>query len=177
MHIGFIFIMIGCSIIFIDKVSASINDYVKDIDKSNEIVDKVDFNYNEFKNKSVIVKDSIVEVSKSFVIYLEEFPSVNVEIKEKVLTVEKEINDLNPIIDELLNYCHYDLNNSKMNSQCESFKINLSNMMESYDKMIEVYNDVIGEYNVYSVANGKEQMLEYNNNINSSIVEAVKELK
>lgn len=171
-HLGFIFILIGCSIICIDKVSASINNYYNDVNKSNEIVESVNNNYTEFKEKSLNVKNGIVEVSKSYNLYLEEFPKVNQTISTKVKQVEETINSLSTTTDSLLESCQYDLNNSVMKNQCNSFKINFRNMMNSYDEMIIVYNNVINTYNEYSLRNGKEQIEEYKGNLDASIVAA-----
>ena len=171
-HLGFVFILVGCSIIFMDKVSASISDYYNDVNKSNEIVESVNNNYNEFKDKSLNVKNGIIDVSKSYNLYLEEFPNVNQTISTKVKTVEETINNLSDITNHLLENCQYELNNSVMKNQCNSFKINFRNMMDSYEEMITVYNKVINTYNEYSLRNGKEQIEEYKSNLNSSIVAA-----
>ena len=177
LHLGFIFRLAGLSIICVDKVSASIKDYCNDVDKSNEIIESIDNNYRLFKEKSLDVKNGIVEVSKSFVIFLEDFPNVNQEIELKVQKVENEINELSTTTDLLIDYCNYNLNNNKMDNQCSSFKLNFNNMMNSYEEMIGVYNGVIKEYNEFSVANGRETIGEYNEKINPSIVEASAKLK
>lgn len=176
-HLGLILILIGSSIIIVDRVSASINDYCSDVDKSKDIIENVSKNYDEFKTKSIIIKDGIVEVSKSFNIYLEDFSTVNVDILNKVNNVEKNINDLNTITDNLINYCDYELNDAKMNNQCSSFKINFNNMIDSYEEMIEVYNGVINTYNDYSKQNGKDTIELYKSNLDSSIVMASTKLK
>lgn len=171
-HLGFVLILIGTSIICVDKVSVGINDYYSDVNKSQYIIDSVYSNYDDFKNKSLIVKDEIVDVSKSFNIYLEEFPEKNEEILNKINKVESSINDLSVTTNNLIDYCSYNLNNSAMDNKCSSFKTNFVNMIESYDKMINVYNDVVKAYNDYSIENGKDLVEEHNNRLNSSIVAA-----
>ena len=177
LHLGFIFILIGCSIICVDKVSASINNYYNDVNESNEIISLVHSNYNDFKIKSLEIKNDIEEVSKSFNIYLEEFQIVNEEISNKVIKVENGINDLSETINNMINYCVYDLNDGLMDKECSSFKINFNNMMDSYSKMINVYNEVIKEYNEYSILNGKEHVLDYNQKLDESIEIASAKLK
>ena len=177
LHLGFILILAGCSIIFVDKVSASINSYYDDVNESNKIISMVHNNYSDFKINSLNIKNSIVDVSSTFNFYLDDFDVVNVEIVNKVKKVEDEINALYPTIDNLINYCVYDLNDEIMNNECDSFKINFTNMLESYNKMISVYNDVIKEYNEYSDSNGKEHVLEYNYNLDNSIVMASSKIK
>lgn len=175
-HLGFVLILIGLSIIFVDKVSASMTNYYNDVNESNEIIELVHSNYNEFRVKSLKVKDSIVVVSKSFNIYLEEFIIVNNDISNKVKQVESEINNLSNNIDNLINYCVYDLNNEVMVNECDSFKINFNNMIKSYDEMINVYNSVITKYNDYSILNGRESIEQYSGNIDYSIKEAITKL-
>lgn len=177
MHLGFVLILAGLSIICVDKVSASINDYYSDVEKSNEIVETIDKNYKSFKEKSISVKNDIVEVSKSFNLYLEDFPKENEGIVLKVQKVESDINELSTITDTLLDYCNYDLNNIVMDNQCASFKTNFNNMMSSYEEMIKVYNGVIDSYNDFSNKNGRENIEVYKENLDSSIVEAVVKLK
>lgn len=177
LHLGFILILAGLSIICVDKVSASIKDYYSDVEKSNEIVEIVNTNYNTFKDKSIEVKSGIVEVSKSFNLYLEDFPKKNEEIVLKVKKVEEDINELSTTTDTLLNYCEYNLNNNVMDKQCASFKTNFNNMMDSYEEMLKVYNDVINSYNDFSKENGKVSIEEYKENLDSSIVEASAKLK
>ena len=177
LHLGFIFIISGLSIVCVDKVSESIKDYCNDVDKSNEIVEQIDSNYKVFKEKSLDVKNSIVDVSKSFVIFLEDFPSINSEIELKVQKVENEINELSSTTDLLLDYCNYDLNNQVMNNQCSSFKVNFISMIDSYEEMLKVYNSVIKEYNDFSKTNGRESIDEYSEKLNSSIVEACAQIK
>ena len=176
-HIGFILILIGTSIIFVDKASASITSYYNDVNESNEIISLVHSNYNQFKTSSLEIKDYLVDVSESFDVYLDEFESNNQDIVNKVKKVEEEINGLSPTIDNLINYCVYDLNDEVMDNECDSFKINFNNMMESYTKMISVYNDIIKEYNEYSQLNEKEPVLEYQQNIDNSIEAAIAKLK
>lgn len=177
LHLGFLLILSGFSVICVDKVSASIKDYCNDVDKSNEIVESIDSNYKIFKEKSLNVKNSITEVSKSFVLFLEDFPSINPSIELKVQKVENEMNELSSSTDLLIDYCNYDLNNPIMDNQCSSFKDNFNNMINSYEEMIKVYNGVIKEYNDFSSVNGMEHIDEYREKLNSSIVEASAKLK
>ena len=177
LHLGFLFIMFGISIIFIDQVSASINEYYDDVNKSNEIIDEVGINYSLFREKTLIIKDKIVDVSKSFNIFLDDFLGKNVEILEKVNDVEKEINSLSDTTNDLINYCQYELNNNVMNTQCSSFKTNFTNMINSYEEMIKVYNDVIDTYNNYSIQNDLATVDNYVNGLNTSIMMANAKLK
>ena len=176
-HLGFVFILVGFSIIFVDKASASINNYYNDVNESNEIISLVHSNYNEFKINSLEIKDDIIDVSNSFKFYLDDFQVVNPGIIEKVKKVEDGINNLSVTVDNLITYCVYNLNDEVMDNECDSFKINFNNMMESYSTMINVYNDVIKEYNEYSDLNGKEHALEYNQDIDDSIKAASAKIK
>ena len=172
-HLGFIFILVGCSIIFIDKASASINNYYDDVNKSNEIIINVHNNYNDFKESSLVIKDNIIDVSKSFNFYLDDFQIKNVDILEKVKKVEKDINSLSTVVNNLIDYCVYDLNDEIMDNECSSFKINFKNMLDSYSKMVDVYNDVIKKYNDYSLLNGRELVDEYSENIDEEVEVAI----
>lgn len=175
-HIGLVLILSGFSLIFIEKVSASIDNYYNDIDKSNKIIDTVEKDYSEFKEKALSIKKSIVDVSKMFNIYLNEFKEKNVDILKNVNIVESRINEISDISLNIVNNCKYDLNSKKMEKNCESFKINYLNMIDSYNKMIEVYNKVIGEYNNYQIKKGLEPIDKYELKISSSILSLYKSI-
>ncbi len=174
-HSGFVFIILGISIICIDKVSANIKNYYDDLEKSKEIQKSVNEQYQVFKEGASKVKSSIGVVSSSFNFYLEEFDTKNIEILEKVSNVEKEIEELNETAKLLTNNCKYNLNNNVMNNECSSFKINYKNMISSYDEMVEKYNSVIDYYNEYAKKNNKEIVNKYLNNLSDNVKEMISE--
>ena len=69
---------------FVDSASASIKNYYEDIEESKKIINDVDTLYNDFKKSAVDVKNGIVDISKSFNIYFDDFEKVNKEIKAKI---------------------------------------------------------------------------------------------
>ena len=168
-HTGFVLILIGLSIICVDQVSANINNYYADLEKCKQIVKSVDINYTKFKDGANKVKDAIGDVSLSFDFYLDDFESANSVIKKKIIIVEQEIENLNMTADSLINSCKYNLNDSFMDSECNSFKINYGNMISSYNEMIEQYNKVIKYYNDYALENGKHSEQLYISNLGDEV--------
>ncbi len=157
-HLGFVFIIFGVSLMFVDHASASIKNYYDDIEESKRIVKKVDYYYEEFKTGAIDVKNSIVDISKLMNIYLDDFDKESTKIEEKIDLVKEKIYRLNITANELINDCRYNLNNKSMNNKCQSFKNNYMNMYDSYGLMIEQYNTVIDSYNKYAVNKGKKNL-------------------
>lgn len=176
-HIGVLFIIAGFSLMCINVVSASMKNYYADIDKSKEIVKNVDKNYKLFKQNAANVKDSIIQVSKSFNIYLSDYMKKKESIVEKINLVEKNIQQLDNISLELVSDCKYNLNNAEMNQQCSSFKINYKNMISSYNEMIDEYNYVIDSYNGYAKNKKKKQAEKYENNLGENVVKILNGIK
>ncbi len=170
-HAGFIFIIFGISIICIDQVSATIRNYYDDLEKSKEIIKNVDEQYKIFKDGATNVKESIDVVSSSFNFYLDDFENENSKIMKNISNVEEEIEKLNITASALINNCNYDLNNSFMDNQCSSFKINYKNMISSYEEMIKQYNSVIDYYNEYAIKNDKETVDSYTNQLSDNVKE------
>lgn len=135
---------------FIDKVSASIKDYQDDIDRSNEIVSSIDKDFSEFLIIAEDVKKDILDVSKSFDFYLNQFLDKNIELMKKVGNIEDKINSLNELSNRMIENCKYDLNNSSMDSKCSSFEKNYVNMIASFKTMVDKYNSVVDTYNAYA---------------------------
>ena len=135
---------------FIENVSASIKKYHDDIDRSNEIVNSINNDYEEFVITATEIKSDIVEVSKSFDFYLNQFLDKNVELLKKVSNIENKINSLDSLSYRMIENCKYDLNNSSMDSKCSSFDKNYVNMVESFNTMISKYNSVVDTYNTYA---------------------------
>lgn len=161
---------------FVDSASASIKNYYEDIEESKKIINDVDTLYNDFKKSAVDVKNGIVDISKSFNIYFDDFEKVNKEIKAKIENVQELINKTNVVSNELINKCRYNLNDSEMNNQCKSFKTNYVNMISSYKNMIEQYNKVITSYNNYAARKGKVSVAMLSKEIGESkkIVDLIK---
>ena len=168
-HLGFIFIIAGISIICIENVSASIKNYYEDIGRSKEIIKKVNEDYETFKTITVDVKNNIVDVSKTLNVYLDEFTNKNEVIKQKIEKVEENITELNKVSKRLINNCKYNINNKSMISKCQSFKINYKNMSESFDEMIKEYNKVINTYNVYAKKKNNKELPLYESEIQNDL--------
>ncbi|MBR1386704.1 MAG: hypothetical protein IJ568_07735 [Bacilli bacterium] len=169
-HLGFIFIIAGISIICIENVSASIKNYYDDIGKSKKIVSEVNEDYKIFKESILNVKNSIVDVSKTLNIYLEEFTNKNTIINQKIIKIEEEILKINEPSKRLINNCKYNLNNKTMISKCQSFKTNYKNMADSYIEMIKEYNKVIKSYNVYAKKINNKELPLYESKIENNII-------
>lgn len=170
-HLGVLLIIIGSSIGFADNASLSIDSYYDDIYKSNAIIKHVNVNYSTIKDKVLIVKNNIVETSKMFNVYFEEFDNKNTEIVNNIKKVEESIKEIVDPSVELNDYCQYELNDNVMNNQCDSFRINIKNMIDSYKELIKVYNDVIKSYNEFASNNGRNLVLEHEENIDTKLIE------
>ncbi len=148
-HLGFLFIIAGMSIICIDKVNANINRYYFDVEKSKEIVEEVNNDYLTFRNSALTVKNKIEDVSKSLSVFLDSFEEENIKIIEKINDIEKDIKNINILKNRLEVNCNYDINNMNMSNNCESFNLNYQNMINSYDDMLVQYNKVLKIYSEY----------------------------
>ena len=148
-HLGFLFIIAGLSIICVEKVSANINEYYADINRSKEIFNAVESDYNEFVSNASLVKNNMVNVSNALDVYLEEFPEKESLIVEKIKVVDENINSLKEISLRIVENCKYELNNKAMENKCSNFILNYNRMIESYKVMVREYNKVIDSYNDY----------------------------
>ena len=148
-HLGFLFIIAGMSIICIDKVNANINRYYFDVEKSKAIVEEVNNDYLTFRNYALTVKNKIEDVSKSLSVFLDSFEEENIKIIEKINDIEKDIENINILKNRLEVNCNYDINNMNMSNNCESFNLNYQNMINSYDDMLVQYNKVLKIYSEY----------------------------
>lgn len=175
-HIGILFILLGLSFFFIKVANAAINDYYSDVDKSHEIVKSVEDNYSLFMDNANSVKNTIIDVSKSYNFYLVQFVEKSKLLQTKFNTVEQNIDNINKYTKELINNCKYDLNNSLMDSKCSSYKINYVNMIESYKEMIDEYNKVVDSYNLYAKKHGISVIKKYEYNLKEETNTILKEL-
>ncbi len=148
-HLGFLFIIAGMSIICIDKVNASINRYYFDVEKSKEIVEEVKNDYLTFRSSALTIKNKVEDVSKSLSVFLDSFEEENIKIIEKINDVEKNIESINILKSRLEVNCSYDINNINMSNNCESFNLNYKNMINSYNDMLAQYNKVLKKYSEY----------------------------
>ena len=148
-HLGFLFIIAGMSIICIDKVNANINKYYFDVEKSKAIVEEVNNDYLTFRNSALTVKNKIEDVSKSLSVFLDSFEEENIKIIEKINDIEKDIENIDILKNRLEVNCNYDINNMNMSNKCESFNLNYQNMINSYDDMLVQYNKVLKIYSEY----------------------------
>ncbi len=175
-HIGILFILLGISSFFIKVVNAAINDYYSDLDKSHEIVKNVEDNYSLFMDNANNVKNTIVDVSKSYNFYLVQFVEKSKLLQNKFNSVEEYIEGINKYTRELIDNCKYDLNNSLMDSKCSSYKVNYVNMIESYKNMVDEYNKVVDSYNLYAKKHGMMASKTYEYNLSEETNTILKEL-
>lgn len=157
--------------ICVDKVSANINDYYADINRSKEIYTAVESDYKEFVSSASGVKSHMVDVSDSLDVYLEEFPNKESLIVEKIQVVDEDINSLKEISLRIIDNCKYELNNNAMENKCNNFILNYNRMIESYKVMVSEYNKVIDSYNNYK---GKDVYKYYTGGVDYSIYDLIK---
>lgn len=175
-HIGILFILLGVSSFFIKVVNAAIKDYYSDLDKSHEIVKNVEDNYSLFMDTANNVKNTIVDVSKSYNFYLVQFVEKSKTLQSKFNTVEQEIENINGYTKKLIDNCKYDLNNSLMDSKCSSYKVNYINMINSYKEMIDEYNKIVDSYNTYAKKHGVSVTKKYEYQLSEDTNTILKEL-
>ncbi len=149
LHLGFLFIIAGISIICIDKVNASINRYYYDVEKSRQITESVSEDYLTFKDTALNVKEKVENVSKSLSVFLDSFEEENIKIVGMINDIEKDINGLDELKNRIKENCGYNLNDVNMKNKCESFDLNYGNMITLYDDMLVQYNKVLKSYSEY----------------------------
>ena len=155
--------------ICVQQVSASINDYYYDIDKSKEVIKQVEQDYDTFKAELIDVKNEIVDISKMLNVYLDEFTNKNQIVLPKIKNVENKIIELIPISERLINNCKYNIQNSAIKNNCQNFKQNYNNMIASYEETVTKYNKVIDIYNTYAKKKNEESVDKYETDLKSKI--------
>lgn len=168
-HGGLLLILLGLSIICVDTVSAAIKSYCDDLDKSSAIVREVNDDYDSFMESAKSVREDIIDVSKSFDFYLNQFSKQNVVLLEKIHNIESKIDNLNDLSKNMIDNCEYDINNPVVENKCSSFKKNYKNMVQSYYTMIDEYNIVLDTYNNYAEKNNAKKIDKYIYNLSFEI--------
>ncbi len=176
-RIGFALLTLGSSMFCIEQVSANMNKFYNDIDKSKEIVRNVDIAFSDFIEQANKVKDEMIDYSQSFNFYLDDFLEESVKLQEKIHIVEQEIDKMNDNASTIIDGCQYEINNNNMESNCSNFKTNYLNMINSYDIMIEEYNKVVDKYNVHAESIGFDIASNYTSSLSERTNEIIKNLK
>ena len=169
-YIGFLLILCGLSLLCIDHVSASIDNYYEDVEIGKDIINSVNSDYSDFKKIALEIKDDIVYVSKYLNSYLEDFADNSHEVEAKVAEIENKLVEIDLYVDNLISMCSYEIIDENMVNQCNSFKTNYKNMVNSYKFMIIQYDNVVDAYNTYAESKGRDTL----NKHVSSIVNEVR---
>lgn len=173
--LGFIFVIISGSIIFYKEVSYSISKYNADVAKGNEVIVSIDKDYATFNEIVPSYKEDIVVVSNLLNLYYDDFLAKNSSIIEKIEIVSSELNSLVESVSELSNNCKYDLN-ATVHDKCNNFYVNFKSMIDAYFEMINAYNNVVEQYNVYANKNGKKNVSKYDSKLSNELYNIYKEI-
>lgn len=161
--LGTLLISIGFFIVFWKDVSFKVDVFNKDVEKSREIVRTVNYDYNIFNKIVVPYKEEVVKFSNSLDFYYDNFAQKNGSFLESIDNIKSYIIDSVPIASRMLDNCKYELNNEIMSQQCSIFSINFKAMIDVYSDMIVEYNKVVEKYNQYAVSVGSQTISLYVN--------------
>ena len=150
---GLLLIIVGVSSTSFEVVSSYIGEVNKDVKTTNTIIDSIDKNYNNLNRDVTSFKDDLEDTYSHFNMFLEEFPvKKNIllnDIKNTKLNLGKIYLSKNNLDKE----CSKNLNRQEQKEKCEIYTINTDNATESYKKLVDKYNYIVGKYNKYAKKN------------------------
>ena len=166
LKIGFALIFIGIFVMSLEHVLAYINDYCIEVEKSNNIKNKINYYYDIININANELKDDMVIISDSFNVYFDDFDIEKNNILSSIEKIHDRLNNNSFKIIVLYNSCQYDFDNNLLNEKCRVFSSNYLKMIDSYRIIVDKYNDFVKQYNSYAYENGKTKLSFYIGDIN-----------
>ena len=137
---------------------SALKDFNNDYLLSRIIITNTKDSYTDFNEQVSKYKEDISKFYDSLDFYYDQASSV-----------EKDLKNLEDISLELFNNCKYDIDDEEMSKLCKSYKTNLSNTVDSYEKLVDDYNDIIKMYNDYATLRNKEIAKEYESKLSDKL--------
>ena len=148
---------------------SALKDFNNDYLLSRIIITNTKDSYTDFNEQVSKYKEDISKFYDSLDFYYDQFIEVDKSIRDKATKIEKDLKNLEDISLELFNNCKYDIDDEEMSKLCKSYKTNLSNTVDSYEKLVDDYNDIIKMYNDYATLRNKEIAKEYESKLSDKL--------
>lgn len=155
LKIGFVFI-IASVITFAVKYGdnyfeAFNNDYLL----SRIVVDNVESTYKSYNEGVNKYKEDMSIFYGSLDFYYDNFIRKNRAMTTYLREVEKDLRNLERPTLKLYENCNYDIEDDDTKVMCENYKTNLKGVIDSYNKLVEDYNEVLDSFNGFAESNGR----------------------
>ena len=179
LKIGFIFIVasvITFTIKYGDNyIEAFNNDYLL----SRIVVGNVEDNYKDFNEGISTYKGDMSVFYDSLDFYYDNFIRKNRAMTTYLKQVESDIKNLESPSLKLYENCKYDIDDEDTNAMCDSYKTNLKGVIDSYNKLVVDYNEVLDSFNGFAKSNGREGDVvpSYESMMSEKILKIYKEIK
>ena len=176
--LGIFFMSMSLIVFGVKQADSLFKDFNNDYLLSRIVITDTKDAYTEFSDKVNDYKESISTFYDSLDFYYDQFLEKNKTFTKNAENVEQSLNALEYSALELFSDCKYDIDDDEMTNICKMYKTNLNNTMDSYEKLVIDYNDIIKQYNEYASYKNKEEAKLYERNISSklsTITENIKE--
>lgn len=167
--LGIFFIASSFVVVGAKTTDSAFKEFNNDYLLSRIIVTKTKESYDTFNEKVSKYKEDISNFYDSLDFYYDQFIEVNKTISSKAKNIEEDLKEMEEVSLDLFNNCKYDIDDEEMNNICKSYKQNLSNTVDSYEKLVTDYNDLISMYNDYASLKNKTIVKEYESKISDKL--------
>lgn len=127
------------------------NDYLL----SRIVVENVESTYQTYNERVSKYKDDMTTFYGSLDFYYDNFIRKNRAMTTYLREVEKDIRALEGPALKLYENCNYDVEDEEKIKMCESYKANLKGVIDSYNKLVLDYNEVLDSFNGFADSNGR----------------------
>lgn len=155
LKIGFVFIISSMIIYGVKYGGKYFDDFNNDYLLSRIVVEKVDDTYKIYNEGINKYKDDMTTFYGSLDFYYDNFIRKNRAMTTYLAEVEKDIAYLEGPALTLYENCNYDIDDEETKAMCENYKTNLKGVIDSYNKLVVDYNEVLDSFNGFAESNNR----------------------
>lgn len=159
--LGIVLMLASGALIFTKNADKFLSEFNNDYLLSRIVVNNIETNYNDFNKNVTKYKEDMTTFYDSLDFYFDNFIRKNRAMVTYLTEVEKDLKKLENSSLKLYESCRYDIDDEETKEMCKNYKINLEGVIESYEKLVVDYNEVLDAFNGFARDNNrKEHMVE-----------------
>ena len=155
--LGIVMMIASGAIIFTKNADKFLNEFNNDYLLGRIVVSNIETNYTEFNNNVTKYKADMTTFYDSLDFYFDNFIRKNRAMVTHLNEVEKDLKRLEHSSLKLYESCKYEIEDEETKEMCKNYKINLEGVIESYDKLVADYNEVLDAFNGFAKSNNRSE--------------------
>ncbi len=177
--IGIIFLLSSGAVFAYKNADKLLNDFNNDYLLSRIVVGNIETTYSTYNETINKYKADMETFYGSLDFYYDNFIRKNRAMVTYLKEVEKDLKNLEGPSLRMYDNCKYEVDDEETLKMCENYKENLKGVIDSYNKLVVDYNDVLDSFNGFAESNNRanDVVPPYESQMSDKLVRIYEEIK